>query len=68
MQELTIPVRAIQRGDVFLRPDTGQVVWEAVQDAALGGYVLVQVRFADGGIDWREWDDPNHRLTIRRPA
>ena len=58
-------VKDIREGNRFVNPDTGSVAWTATSDAyEEDGYITVEVRWADGGMGKRSWDEPNMRIPI----
>lgn len=69
-ETIVIAVADIQEGDEFHAPLTGDRQWVAVEDSFTGltGTSVQVQHWPDGGIGpAREWDNPNHTLTIRRP-
>ena len=62
-----VPVRNIKKGDTFV--DDGRSVWTAFADAKTDATgTVLRVQFPDGGLDFRQWDDADHALPIRREA
>lgn len=61
--QVEIPVRDIKAGDVY---DYG--AWTALEDAIHlhDSFAQVKVRYKDGGIGQREWDNPNHEIVVTR--
>ena len=60
-----VTVKNIREGDSFVRDGNG---WTATADAVThAGQVSVQVQYVpDGGIGYREWDDPEMVLEVER--
>lgn len=66
---ITIEVQQLGAGDIFRRDD-GEIAWTALDDAktdATGTTLKVQFH-PDGGIAFRQWDNPALKLTIEREA
>lgn len=71
MVTMDVQVQHVQEGDRFGGP--GEPGWVAVEDAVTDGHepttTMVRVQFKpDGGLGYREWDNPAHTITIEREA
>jgi len=63
------PVTRIQTGDALIS-ESGIRYWTATGNAVLkkDGTVEVPVRYVDGGLGVRVWDDPKTTLPLTRGA
>lgn len=60
---IQIAISEIKQGDIF-----GSGEWVALEDASNlhDQYCSVKVRYRDGGVGMREWEDPNHQIEVER--
>jgi len=67
MQEgFPVKVKSVKKDDAFIDAQN-DVGWTAVTDAReIRAEIRIDVRFPDGGISTRVWDDPNCILRIER--
>lgn len=65
VQTIQISVSEIKQGDIF---NSGE--WVALEDTANlhDFYCSVKVRYRDGGVGTREWDNPSHQIEVNRVA
>jgi hypothetical protein len=54
-------VQDIKAGDRLAQPQGWAAVGDAVTDV---GLTFLRVRYADGGIGHRQWDDPMHVIPV----